>query len=429
MPLRASRQVLIRPLRDFLATESAGGIAVVGAALVALFWANSPWRESYQELWATALEIRFGSWSIALGLRELVNEGLMTIFFLVVGLEIKREVVEGELRDTSSRAFPIFAAIGGMIVPALIYARITFDGPDQRGWGIPMATDIALAVGIMTLARNVKPALKIFLLALAIVDDIGAILVIGIFYSDQIEVGWLAAGCVALALAVVLQLARVTVIWVYVLTGFGFWLALHEAGIHATLSGVILGLLAPTKPYLSPEMIDENELTNLGSAQEVAETTRLARSAISVVEWLENRLHPWTSFLIVPLFALANAGISLSEDSVRAAVVSPVTLGVFIGLLVGKPVGILTATALAVRLGAARLPAGVTWSGIAGASLLAGVGFTVSLFIAEVALGSSAADHARFGILTASIAAGTAGLLVLRRAHSDKFSSPREPAA
>ncbi len=396
----------------------------MGAALLALVWANSPWQASYQELWGSAFEIRFGSWSFAMQLRELINEALMTIFFLVVGLEIKRELVEGELRDASSRMLPVFAAIGGMLIPALIYAAINFDGPNALGWGIPMATDIALAVGIMTLARNVKPALKLFLLALAIVDDIGAILVIGIFYSGEIDPGWIGAALGFVALVLVMQKARLDATWLYVVAGCGLWFAFHETGIHATLSGVILGLLAPTKPYRSPELIDQTELTNLGSAEEVAETARLARSAVSVVEWLEHRLHPWTSFLIVPLFALANAGVSLSAESVRLALTSRVTLGVLAGLLLGKPVGIMAATLLATRLGAGRLPTDTTWSGIAGASLLAGVGFTVSLFIAEIALSPSAADEARFGILVASIAAGSIGLLVLRRGRS---GSP-EPA-
>ena len=415
MPLRATRPVSIRPLRDFLAAESAGGILVVGAALLALVWANSPWQESYRELWATAIEVRFGSMSLAMDLRQFVNEALMTIFFFVVGLEIKREVVEGELREPARRALPVFAAMGGMILPALIYAGINFGTPEQRGWGIPMATDIALAVGVMTLAGHVRPNLKLFLLALAIVDDIGAILVIGVFYAGNIRFGWIGAGCIAVAMVVVLQRRRVDLLWVYLVAGCGLWVALHESGIHATLTGVILGLLAPTQPYLSHELIDESDLTNVSSVRDALITTKVARSAVSVVEWLEHRLHPWTSFLIVPIFSFANAGISLSAESMRAAFTSPITGGVAIGLLVGKPIGILAASALGVRLGAASLPPGVTWAGIGGAGLLAGVGFTVSLFMAEVALGSSAADEARLGVLVASTVAATSGLLVLRK--------------
>jgi len=388
---------------------------VVAAALLALLWSNSPWHESYRQLWSTAFEVRLGSLSLSMDLRQVVNEALMTIFFLVVGLEIKREVVEGELRDPARRALPVFAAVGGMILPALIYAGINFGTPDQRGWGIPMATDIALALGVMTLAGNVTPTLKLFLLALAIVDDIGAILVIGIFHAGDIEFGWIGAGCVAIAMVVVLQKRRFDVVWVYVSVGCGLWLALHQAGIHATLTGVVLGFLAPTKPHLSNELIDQTELTNVGSARDALITTRLARSAVSVVEWLEHRLHPWTSFLIVPIFAFANAGISLSTESLRAAATSPVTWGVVLGLLIGKPVGILVASAVAVRLGAATLPPGVTRVGIGGAGLLAGVGFTVSLFMADLALDPNAADQARLGILAASVLAGTVGLLVLRK--------------
>jgi len=387
----------------------------VGGALLALVWANSPWQASYHQLWATDLELRLGSLSMVLDLRQWVNEALMAIFFLVVGLEIKREIVEGELQDRSRRALPVFAAVGGMILPALIYAAVNFGSPEIRGWGIPMATDIALAVGVMTLAGRVGPALKLFLLTLAIVDDLGAILVIGVVNAGDIEFGWIGAACVAVTVLVVLQRRRVDLLWVYLFVGGGLWLALHQAGIHATMAGVILGLLAPTRPYLSPELIDQSELTNLGSARDALITTRLARSAVSVVEWLEHRLHPWTSFVIIPIFALANAGVSLSADTLGGAVSSPVTWGVFIGLLVGKPIGILVASSLAVRWGAASLPAGVTWAGIGGAGLLAGIGFTVSLFMAEVALPPGLAEFAKWGIVGASISAGSIGLLVLRR--------------
>jgi NhaA family Na+:H+ antiporter len=411
---RPPRIILIKPLRDFLATESAGGIAIVVAAIVALVWANSAWQASYHVFWATEFEVRLGSASLALDLREWVNEGLMAIFFLVVGLEIKREVVEGELRDGSRRALPVFAAIGGMIVPALIYLAMNYRSPESQGWGIPMATDIALAVGLITLARGVRPGLKVFLLTLAIVDDIGAIVVVAVLGASSIQVGWIAVACVSVA-ALVMLMWRADLLWVYLLVGGVLWIALFEAGIHATLAGVILGLLAPTTPYLPPELIDQDELTNVGSAREALVTTRMARSSASVLEWLEYRLHPWTSFLIVPVFALANAGISLSADTVNSAISSPVTWGVFLGLVVGKPFGILLASWLAVRSGIASLGGGLTWSEIGGAGLMAGIGFTVSLFIADVALPAIEAAHAKVGIFAASIVAGTLGLLVLRR--------------
>jgi NhaA family Na+:H+ antiporter len=423
MPQPTYRRVLIRPLRDFLATESAGGVVVVVAAFLALLWANSPWRSTYQELWLSAIELRAGALALQIDLRQFVNEALMAIFFLVVGLEIKREVVEGELRDPRHRSLPVFAAIGGMILPALIYAVFNIGQPDLRGWGIPTATDIALAVGVMSLAPRVSPRLKVFLLALAIVDDIGAILLIGLLYSGEVKFAWLAVGGLAVALAVLLQRRRVTVIWVYVLVGCGLWVALHEAGVHATLTGVIMGLLAPTKPYLTPELIEQDELINLNSARDADLSVKIARHSVSVVEWLEHRLHRWTSYVIVPVFALANAGVVLSGESIREAAASSVAWGVALGLLVGKPIGVLTASAIAIRVRAATLPAGVSWTGILGAGLLAGMGFTVSLFITQIALSTDAADHARLAIVAASILAASAGLIVLRRL-GDPTKSP-----
>ena len=287
----------IRPLSDFLATESAGGIALVAAVFVALLWANSPWSESYERMWSEVLEVRLGSQSLTMDLRHWLNDGLMAIFFLVAGLEIKREIVEGELRDGRHRALPVVAALGGMLTPALLYVSFNSQGPWVQGWGIPMATDIALVVGVMSLAGNrVDPRLKLFLLALAIVDDIGAILVIGLFYGGQGDRRWLLIGGLVVLVALSLRRRAVQLLSVYVILGIGLWLSLHQAGIHPTISGVIMGLLAPTKPYLPPELIDETELLAIGSVESVVDTRRLARSTVSVVEWLEHRLHPWTSF-------------------------------------------------------------------------------------------------------------------------------------
>jgi len=410
-----SRKLLIRPLRDFLATESAGGFAVVVAALSAIAWANSPWRAGYERLWATVFELRLGSWSLALDLRHWVNEALMAVFFLVVGLEIKREMVEGELRDPRHRALPVYAAVGGMVVPALLFIAFNVGRPEIRGWGIPMATDIALAVGVIAVVGSrVRPALKLFLLALAIVDDIGAILVIGLVYAGNLQWGWLLATATLIGVTVMVQ-RRVDALAVYLLLGAGLWLALHRAGIHATLAGVVMGLLAPTQPRISPELIDQSELSNLGTVRDVMTTRRLARSTVSVVEWLEHRIHPWTSFLIVPLFALANAGIPLSAEALAGAVTAPVAWGIVVGLVIGKPLGITVAAAIAVRSGAATLPTGVTWTGVAGAGLLAGMGFTVSVFIAELALMPPLTQYAKIGILTASFISGGLGYIVLRR--------------
>ena len=406
----------IQPLRDFLATESAGGVALVAAALVALVWANSPWNEAYERIWSEVVELRLGSHSLTMSLRHWLNDGLMAIFFLVVGLEIKREVVEGELRDGRRRALPVVAALGGMLVPALLYLAFNSQGPWVQGWGIPMATDIALVVGVMSLAGDrVDRSLKLFLLALAIVDDIGAILVIGLFYQGQGDRRWLLLGVVLVLVALLLRRRAVQLFPVYVILGIGLWLSLHQAGIHPTLAGVIMGLLAPTKPYLPPELVDETELLASGSVESVVDARRLARSTVSVVEWLEHRLHPWTSFGIIPLFAFANAGISMSAESLQGAATSPVAWGVLIGLAIGKPVGIITLSAISVRIGVASLPSGAGWKGIGGAGLLAGMGFTVSVFIAELALDQPVLNEAKVAILAASIAAGAVGLFVLRR--------------
>jgi NhaA family Na+:H+ antiporter len=411
----AGSPVLIAPLRNFLHTEAAGGVALVIATVVALVWANSPWKDSYVELWSTHLGITLGSHSIDLTLQEWVNDGLMAIFFFVVGLEIKRELVEGELRDPRRAALPAIAAVGGMVVPALIYVAINAGGSGAAGWGIPMATDIAMAVGVLSLlGSRVAPSLKLFLLALAIVDDIGAILVIAVFYSDHIELDALVAALVLAAAVAVARLVSINALPLYVLLGVALWLALHESGIHTTIDGVFLGLMAPTRPVRQRELIDETALTDLSSVAAARETTRLARESVSVVEWLEHLLHPWTSFVIVPLFALANAGIPLSASALSDAATSRITLGVVLGLVVGKLVGVAGATWLAVRLRVGTLPSDTTRQAVVGVAVLAGIGFTVSIFIAGLAFDDPGLQNeAKVGILAASIVAAVAGAAIL----------------
>jgi NhaA family Na+:H+ antiporter len=410
--------VVLRPLVDFLHTEAAGGIVLLVATAVALLWANSPFQDSYTELWHTHLSISLGDHTLDLDLQEWVNDGLMTIFFLVVGLEIKRELVDGELREPRRAAMPAIAALGGMIVPALIYTAINAGGGGADGWGIPMATDIAMAVGVLSLlSRRVPSTLKLFLLALAIVDDIGAIVVIAIFYSSGIEA---AALGVAAGLVVVVALAK----WVgirhhsvFVVLGLALWLAVEESGVHATLVGVVLGLLAPTRPVRRRQFIDEDALTDLSSAEAARETAVMARESVSVVEWLEHLLHPWTSFVILPLFALANAGIPLSSEALSDAASSAITLGVVLGLIVGKLVGVTAFTWLAARLGLGVLPAGASWRNIVGVAALAGIGFTVSIFITGLAFEDAARQNeAKVGILVASALAAGLGSVILARA-------------
>jgi NhaA family Na+:H+ antiporter len=392
----SERPRLIRPLVDFLHTEAAGGAALVVAAIVALAWANSPWGASYHDLWTTRLAVSWGEREFDLDLRNWINDGLMAIFFFVVGLEIKRELVEGELRDRRRAMLPVCAALGGMLVPALIYAAFNAGGEGSDGWGIPMATDIAMAVGVLSLmGSRVSPSLKLFLLALAIVDDIGAILVIAVFYTDEIHGDALLA-TVGLVLAVV-AMGRwgIRSIGAYVLVGVALWLALHESGIHATLAGVVLGLMTPTQPIRQGALIDAAELADVSSYEAARQTAIVARESVSVVEWLEHLLHPWTGFVVVPLFVLANAGVPLSRDAVGDALTSSVAGGIVVGLVVGKFVGIAGFTWLAARLRIARLPEDATWSGILGVSALAGIGFTVSIFITDLAFGGTILeDHA-----------------------------------
>ena len=355
----------VGPLREFLQTEAAGGVVVLAAAVVALVWANSPWQDAYYDVWDGEL-------------LDGINEGLMTIFFFVVGLEIKREIVAGELRGARRAALPAIGAVGGMVVPALVYLAFNAGGDGADGWGIPMATDIAMAVGVLSLlGRRVVSSLKLFLLALAIVDDIGAIAVIAIFYSDDLEPAWLVAAAALTAVLAALRALGVRSLLLPLAVGVGLWFALHEAGVHPTIAGVILALLAPPSR-------------------------------------LEHVLHPWTSFLIVPLFALANTGVTISGDAVSDAATSPITAGVVVGLVVGKLAGISVFTWLATRFRIGTLPDGATWRGVIGVAAVAGIGFTVSLFITELAFDDAARqDAAKIGILAAAVLAGIVGALVL----------------
>jgi len=420
-PDRAAEQVSISPLRNFLHTEAAGGVVLVIATLVAIVWANSPWQDSYVTFWHTRLTISLGDHSIDLDLRDWVNDGLMAIFFFVVGLEIKRELVEGELREPRRAALPAIAALGGMVVPALLYTAINVGGRGSGGWGIPMATDIAMALGVVSLlGSRVSPSLKLFLLALAIVDDIGAILVIAVFYSDDVSFRALEVALLLVATVAVMRKVGVVAIPAYVVVGAALWLALYESGLHATLAGVVLGLMAPTAPIRQRHLIDETALTDLSTVDAARETAMLARESVSVVEWLEHVLHPWSSFFIVPLFALANAGVPLSTRALSSAASSPITYGVLVGLVVGKVVGITGATWLATRSGVGVLPEGATSRGILGVAAIGGIGFTVSIFVTGLAFDDPVLQNdAKIGILVASLVAAGLGTLILLRRPSD----------
>lgn len=424
--VRKVNDSLIRPLNDFLHREASAGILLVLAATAAMFWANTRWAENYFEILGTDAFIGIGDFEIELTVKEWINDAAMVLFFFVVGLEIKRELTQGELRDPRQAALPIIAAFGGMVVPATIYALMNAGGVGEDGWGIPMATDIAIVMGVVALMGSRAPSwLKLFLLALAIVDDIGAIMVIAIFYSQGVSYEWLAVAIGALAIAAV---ARNTVQWVglYLILGVICWLGLHEAHIHPTLTGVAFGVLAPVTPFRDTAMVDATELAERPTVWNARRVSAQARGTVSVVEWLEHKLHPYSAFLVVPIFALANAGIPLSVDEISNALSSPVTWGVILGLVVGKTVGITTFTFLAVAFRIGSLPANVSVRNVVGAGMLAGIGFTVSLFVTELAFGEEPiGTDARLGVLTASVAAAIFGAAILLpgRASDDQSAA------
>jgi NhaA family Na+:H+ antiporter len=405
---------LIRPFGDFLHQEAGAGLLLVLAAVAAMIWANSPWSDSYFEILSTDAIVGIGDLEIELTVKEWINDAAMVLFFFVVGLEIKREITQGELRDPRQAALPIIAAVGGMIVPAVIFTILNSGGAGRDGWGIPMATDIAIVMGVVALIGTRAPSwLKLFLLALAIVDDIGAILVIAVFYSEGVSFGWLAVAIGAVGVAA-LSKSRIQWIGVYIALGVVCWLGLHQAHIHPTLAGVVFGMMAPITPVRTTSLVDADQLAETPSVTNALRVAEQARETVSVVEWLEHRLHPYSAFLIVPIFALANAGVSIPASTLGDAFSDPVTWGVILGLVIGKTVGITTFTFAAVALRVGKLPAGVTPRYVLGAGALGGIGFTVSLFVTELAFGEAAVGtNARLGVLVASLIAATIGTAVL----------------
>ncbi len=414
-----------RPFRRFLEVEAAGGLVLLAATAVALVWANSPWSDSYHDLWHTEIEVTVGSFHLGgghhLDLELLVNDALMVIFFFVVGLEIKRELVSGQLRDPKAAALPAMAALGGMVVPACIYLAFNAGSDASGGWGIPMATDIAFAVGVVSLLGDrVSRGMKVFLLSLAIVDDIGAILVIAIFYTESLSTGWLLAAVVITGLIFLLRQLRVWYIPLYVLLGAVLWLAAFESGVHATIAGVVLGLITPARPLQTKEQAAKwvqwlrdkgNDLFRV----DIEHASFHMRESTSVAERLEITLHPISSFVIIPIFALANAGVDLG--GLDEAATSPVTWGVGMGLVLGKITGVFTFTWLGQRLPFTTTPVGMTNLHLLGLSAVAGIGFTVSLFITGLAFeNESFIDQSKIGILFASVVAGGIGLAILARA-------------
>ncbi|MBM36139.1 MAG: Na+/H+ antiporter NhaA [Acidimicrobiaceae bacterium] len=407
-----------RPVLRFIDREVASGVLLLVATAVALVWVNSGWGDSYHEFWHTEIELAVGTWHLPhMSLGHFVNDALMALFFFVVGLEIKRELVTGDLSSARAAALPVIGAVGGMAVPALLYLMLNTAGEASRGWGIPMATDIAFAVGIVALlGSRVSPKIKLFLLTLAIVDDIGAIAVIAIFYTSDLSTQWLLTALAGLLVVWILQRARVWAIPVYAVLGIFVWYATLESGVHATIAGVALGLLTPARPLLNQRDAQQivDALPSDANVAEVRHASFLAQESVPLTERLENLLHPFTAFMIIPIFALANAGIELNSDTIADAAASNVTLGILLGLVVGKPVGITLFTWVATRFGFA-LPDDVNWAQFTGMGLAAGIGFTVSIFVAGLAFEDHAIiDLAKIGILIASLIAAVAALLLLR---------------
>ena len=421
------------PFQEFFHAESSGGILLLAATSVALLWANSPWADAYHEIWQTPISIAVGPHALTETVLEWINDGLMAMFFFVIGLEIKREMLVGELASIRQAALPVAAAIGGTIVPAGLYLVFNAGGPGSKGWGIPMATDIAFALGVLTLlGPRIPSSLKVFLAALAIGDDLMAVMVIAIFYTSTISWLNLGIGAIFLMLLIAANVMGVRHILVYCVLGIGgLWLAFLLSGVHATIAGVLAAMTIPARTKLGRgEFLERGrallrrfeQVTSSGTSplanQERHQVTHRLEAAVKNVatplQRLEHALHPWVTLVVMPVFALANAGVTL-DAGITATLSSAVAYGVIVGLLIGKPTGVLLGSAVAIRLRVASLPDGVTWLHLIGVGFLAGIGFTMSLFITDLAFGQAdASASAKIGILLGSAAAGVIGWSVLR---------------
>lgn len=444
-------RTFVQPFQRFMHAEAAGAMVMLAAAIAALVWANSPWHEAQASLWDTVLTIHLGELAhIDLTLVEWVNDALMAIFFFLVGLEIKRELVHGELRDPKKAALPAIAAVGGMVFPAAIFMFFNAGGDGFDGWGVPMATDIAFAVAVVSLVGNRVPAAaKVFLLTLAIADDIGAIIVIAVFYTSGLSLGWAAVSVATLAAVELCKRMHVRAMPVYFTLALVAWFAFHETGIHATLAGVILGLMTPAWPFYNPEhfrddldaaLVHGAEVPAEGEeyaddiydieAARLSEIDRLVRETQSPLDRLAGKLELWVAFLIVPLFAFSNAGVRLSSEALDGILSNDVVLGIALGLVLGKTVGVFAFTLIGEKLGIGRLPAGVTYRTVLGLAITAGVGFTVALFVASLAYepGSLTLDSAKIGILAGSLISGIIGYTFMRFSPAPAPQEAQHPA-
>ncbi len=429
------------PVQSFIHTEEVGALILLAAAAAAVIWANSPWSDSYDSFWHTAIVFETPIISIHEDLKHLVNDGLMAVFFFVVGLEIKRELLHGELSSVRKASLPVLAAIGGMVVPAAAYLLFNSSGDAAVGWGIPMATDIAFAIGVLALlGRRIPVELRVFLLGLAVVDDLGAITVIALFYTDTIEWSSLWISLAILAAAALSVRLGIRSMVFYIVVGVSMWYFFLESGVHATLAGVLLAAIVPAGSargrdnYAAAldDLLHDYRLAMSNGDEEHAEIVleeieKLSRITEGPLESLEHTIHPWVSLAILPLFALANAGIVVSTETLSDAAGSSITIGIAAGLLAGKALGIFGITWLGVRLGIGQLPSAVTWMHVLGVGFLAGIGFTVAIFISGIAFDDPAlVDQAKMGIFVASVAAAVIGYALLRftsGGHSAAHSS------
>ncbi len=412
----------LRPLARFLHVEATSGIVLLLCTIVALIAANSPYAESYLAIWETDVTFGWGTFHFHHSLHHVINDGLMAIFFFVIGLEVKREIIHGSLSSLKQASLPFAAAIGGMIVPAALYLSLQFGQPGMRGWGIPMATDIAFVVGCLAiLGPRVPHSLRVLLLSLAIVDDIGAILVIAVGYTESFEIQYFMLATLCIGIVHLMSRLGARRFPPYIVVGAVAWYALHESGIHATLAGVILGLMTPAKAVLVPERFREYLLEKKeefqtarwsirrNRADVVKEVQRVTREMVSPLEYLEMTLHPWSAYVIMPVFALANAGVPIELSNLGDSV----AIAVVLGLVIGKPFGISLFSWLVIRSGLARLPNGLSWSMLTAGSFLAGIGFTMALFIDGLAFGAEGIDTAKIGVLVGSAVSGLLGMLFL----------------
>jgi NhaA family Na+:H+ antiporter len=388
---------VIRPLRDFLHRESASGILILLASLLGLIVANSPLSENYFTVFEWDFNISIGVSLLNLTILKTINYVLMTLFFFVVGLEIKRELTSGHLSSFKNAVTPFIAAIGGMALPAGIYLIIAGD-VDANGWGVPVATDIALAVGLLALVgTSAVASLRSFLLALAVIDDIGAILIIALVYSSGVSTSWSLLSAITVAAIYLLNKFGVKSTYVYILFGIALWYCMYKSGVHPTLAGVILGLM-------TPNILKENSKLHDGEDNQV-----------SVIEWLEERIHPWSSFIIVPLFAFANTGVVITNDSINDAINSPIAWGIFAGLVIGKPIGVLASVFIARKINLGQYPQGAKSVDILATGSAAGIGFTVAIFIANLAFSDPATqDLAIFAVIIASLVSAVLSVLLFK---------------